>query len=123
MSQPPTIEELARYLSIDLTTIGRRSGRRSRVEIWWFHVDGRFIITGTPGRRDWYANVVANPEVVIHVAGWDLPALAHPVRDPEVRTGVFDMPSTRWYSTQAQRQRLIDDAPMIEVRLHSVTDG
>jgi hypothetical protein len=85
------------------------------VEIWWFHVEGRFIITGTPGLRDWYANVLANPEVVIHVAGQDLPALAHPMRDPDIRAAVFDTPSTRWYSTQAQRQRLIDESPMIEV--------
>lgn len=122
MSPPPSIEELARHLTIDLTTIGRKSGRHSRIEIWWFHVDGRFIVTGTPGRRDWYANVLANPEVMIHVAGWDLPALAHPIRDPEIRGAVFDTPSTRWYTTQAQRQRLVDEAPMIEIRLRSLTE-
>jgi deazaflavin-dependent oxidoreductase (nitroreductase family) len=111
----PGLAQLASHLTIDLTTVGRRSGAPSRIEIWWFHVDGRFVITGTPGRRDWYANVLANPEVVIHVAGWDLPATARPIRDPEIRAGVFDFPSTRWYSTQAQRQRLIDEAPMIEI--------
>jgi len=112
----PAISQLASHLTIDLTTIGRRSGKPRRIEIWWFHVNGRFMITGTPGRRDWYANVLANSNVIAHVAGWDLPATAHPVRDPLLRGEVFDTPSTRWYSSPAQRQRLIDEAPMIEIR-------
>lgn len=111
---PPT-EELAQHQTIDLTTTGRRSGKPSRIEIWWFHVDGRFVITGTPGVRDWFANVLANPEVTVHVGGHDISARAHPINDPETRATVFDSPHTRWYSTQTQRQRLIDHAPMIEI--------
>ncbi len=111
---PPT-EELARHRTIELTTTGRRSGESSRIEIWWFHVDGRFVITGTPGARDWFANVLADPEVTVHVAGHDISARAYPIDDSETRASVFDSPHTRWYSTQSQRQRLIDDAPMIEI--------
>ena len=116
MTRPmPSVEDLARHRTIDLTTIGRRSGRPSRIEIWWFRVDGRFVITGTPGPRDWYANVLANPEVIVHVSGQDIPARAVPVRDLPTRAGVFDDPTTRWYSTQSERQRLIDQAPMVEI--------
>lgn len=61
-----TIEQLAATRVIDITTIGRRSGEPARIEIWWFHIGGRFIITGTPGPRDWYANLVADPSIVIH---------------------------------------------------------
>lgn len=115
MTPEPTIEQLSSQLTIDLTTIGRKSGKPSRIEIWWFHVNGRFIITGTPGRRDWYANVLANPDVIVHVADRDLPATAHPIPDPVLRAEVFDAPRTRWYSSQTQRQHLIDKAPMIEI--------
>ena len=113
--QMPSVDDLARHRTIDLTTIGRRSGRRSRIEIWWFQVDGRFVITGTPGPRDWYANVLATPEVTVHVADRDLPARAVPIHDPALRASVFDAPTTHWYSTQIQRQRLIDEAPMVEI--------
>jgi deazaflavin-dependent oxidoreductase (nitroreductase family) len=111
----PTDDELARHRTIDLTTIGRRSGQPSRIEIWWFYIDGSFFITGTPGARDWYANVNADPNVVIHVAGHDLPATAQPVSEVETRSRVFDSELTRWYSSQSQRQRLIDDAPMVRI--------
>jgi deazaflavin-dependent oxidoreductase (nitroreductase family) len=115
MSEPIDTAALANHRTIDLTTIGRRSGLPRRIEIWWFRVDDRYFITGTPGARDWYANVLADQRVVIHVAGMDLPARATPVRDPALRALVFDDPQTRWYSTQSQRRRLIDEAPMVEV--------
>lgn len=43
-----TIARLGRTRTIDLTTIGRRSGRLATIEIWWFHFEGRFIVTGPP---------------------------------------------------------------------------
>lgn len=111
----PPDEDLARHRTIDLTTVGRRSALPSRIEIWWFHVDGRFVITGTPGPRDWFANVVADPRVTIHVAGHDLPATVTPVTDPEVRRRVMTHPDTSWYSTQAELDALVDRSPMVEV--------
>lgn len=109
--------DLAHHRTIDLTTIGRKSGKPRRIEIWWFHVDGRFVITGTPGRRDWLANIRANPDVTIHVAGRDVPARAMPVDDPETRRSVFMDSSTSWYTTQAELDRLVATSPMVEITL------
>lgn len=111
----PSDAALAGHRTIEITTIGRRSGQPRRMEIWWFYVDGRFFITGPPGARDWYANVNGDPKVIVHVGGRDLPATAHTVKDLETRSMVFDSKLTRWYSSASQRQRLIDDGPMIEI--------
>jgi deazaflavin-dependent oxidoreductase (nitroreductase family) len=108
---------LASVRTIDLTTFGRRSGLPRRIEIWWFHVDGRFVITGTPGPRDWFANVMANPKVVVHVDGHDLAGRASVIGDQEFRQRVFSQPETRWYSSQAELDRLVAEAPMIEIDL------
>ncbi len=116
-------EELGRHLTIDLTTIGRRSGQPSRIEIWWFRVDGRFVITGTPGPRDWYANVLADPRVTVHVAGLDLRGTATPVTDAKLRRRVLTDPATSWYATQAQLDHLLAEAPMVEIELGSVGGG
>lgn len=102
-------------MTIDLTTIGRRSGEPARVEIWWFRVDGRFIITGTPGPRDWFANVLVNPNIVIHTPVADIPARAHRIDDTEFRRRVFTHPDIGWYKTQAELDALVADSPMIEV--------
>jgi len=113
--KPPDRQRLARLRTIDLTTYGRRSGSPRRIEIWWFHIDDRFIITGTPGRRDWLANVTARPEVIIHADGLDLRANVRVITDPESRRRVFTDPEVSWYRTQSELDRLVAEAPMIEV--------
>lgn len=112
-----TVIRLARTRTVDLVTTGRRSGQPQRVEIWWFQFEDRFIITGTPGRRDWYANILANPRVVIETRHGDYPATASTISDPQFRHRFFSNGATRWYSTQAELQALVDTAPMIELDL------
>lgn len=116
-----TREDLASVRTVELTTFGRRTGLPRSIEIWWFHVGGRFIITGTPGRRDWLANVRANPRVVIGVQGTQIEATAHEVVDSELRELVFSRNETSWYSTQSEFRHLVDKAPMIEVVLAGTT--
>ena len=113
------IDRLARTRTVDLTTIGRRSGAPRTVEIWWFHVDGRFIITGTPGRRDWLANVRANPNVVISAPFGSFDGTATEIDDAEFRHRVFTDPQIGWYRTQSELDRLVDTAPMIQVHFEA----
>lgn len=112
--------ELAQVRTIDLTTYGRRTGLPRRVEIWWFHVEERFIVTGTPGRRDWLANVRSDPRVTVGVLGLDIEAAAVEVTDPHFRRRVFTHRETRWYSSQAELDRLVETAPMIEIFFDAV---
>ena len=77
-------EALEQDLTIDITTIGRRSGRPIRKEIWFHNLDGRIYITGSPGPRDWYANLVAQPEFTFHLkqsVTADLPARARAITE------------------------------------------
>jgi deazaflavin-dependent oxidoreductase (nitroreductase family) len=89
----------------DITTTGRRSGRPRRIEIWYFVVDGRVYITGTPGRRDWYANILVEPRITFHVkqgAKADLAARATPITDPADRARIMTAIRERsaWYVAQ-----------------------
>jgi deazaflavin-dependent oxidoreductase (nitroreductase family) len=112
-----TIAALAATRTIDFTTTGRRTGQPRTVEIWWFRVDGRFFITGTPGRRDWYANVLSDPEVEISTPIGSFAASAVPVTDVDSRRAVFTDPAANWYSNQSELDRLIETAPMVEIHL------
>ncbi|MCH7787607.1 MAG: nitroreductase family deazaflavin-dependent oxidoreductase, partial [Chloroflexi bacterium] len=53
--------------TIDITTKGKKSGEPRRIEIWFHNIDGRIYITGTPGTRGWYANMIANPDFTFHL--------------------------------------------------------
>lgn len=110
--------ELADDLTVDITTIGRRSGLPRRIEIWMLDLDGRFFITGTSGARDWFANVCADPHLVVHLkrhAHTDLPALATRVDNLTLRRAVLEDSVAAWYRGQEPLDELVANAPMVEV--------
>jgi hypothetical protein len=87
-----TPDSRARERTIDITTIGARTGRARRIEVWFYRVDGHIYLTTTPATRSWYANIVANPDFVFHLKNGvraDLPAVGTPVLDPARREAVF----------------------------------
>jgi len=78
--------------TVDITTTGRRSGEPRRIEIWRYRYDGRTFLSGTPGTRDWYANLQANPEFTFHLKGSaqaDLQAVARPITEEVERREVI----------------------------------
>ena len=110
--------ELADDPTVDITTTGRQTGLPRRIEIWLLDLDGRFFITGTPGRRDWLANLLADPSLVVHLKGHahiDLTARATPVDDAASRRAVLEHLSATWYRTQQPLDVLVDASPMVEV--------
>jgi deazaflavin-dependent oxidoreductase (nitroreductase family) len=86
-------QALANDRTIDITTTGRSSGLPRRIETWFHQVDDQIYLTGSPGRRDWYANLLANPDFTFHLkqsVAADLPARATPITDPEERRAIFE---------------------------------
>ena len=112
-------DELADDPTIDITTIGRRTGQPRRIEIWMLEVDGRFFITGTPGPRAWLANLTADPNLIVHLkrrAHIDLEARATRVTDAATRRRVLEHLAASWYRSQVPVDELVATAPMVEVR-------
>jgi deazaflavin-dependent oxidoreductase (nitroreductase family) len=102
--------------TVDITTVGRSSGEPRRLEIWMYAVDGHYVITGTPGPRDWYANLLAEPTLTVHLpAEIDLTASATPVADHDFRRAVFTSPKTAWYRSHAPVDDLVASSPMVEL--------
>jgi deazaflavin-dependent oxidoreductase (nitroreductase family) len=89
---PAALQALATERTVDITTIGRRSGSPRRIEIWFHRAGGRYWLTGTPGRRGWSANLEAQPAFTLHLKQSvvaDLAATARPVGDPAERREVL----------------------------------
>jgi len=62
-----------------LTTIGRRSARPHRIEIWFVaHDDGAYLLSNSAG-ADWYRNLEARPAVTLEIAGERRDTIARPV--------------------------------------------
>ena len=109
---------MVRDMTIDITTIGRKSGEPRRIEIWFLNVDGSIYITGSTGPRDWYGNLLANPVVTFHLkesTRADLAASATVVDDEGERQQVFTAATAKWYRDQEPLERLIAEAPMVRI--------
>ena len=73
---------------VDITTTGRKTGEERRIEIWAHYIEGRILMAGAPGTRSWYANMLADPNVTLHLKDdvkADLPATARAVTDEAER--------------------------------------
>ena len=111
--------------TIDITTVGARSGTPRRIEIWFHRVGGRWYLTGTPGHRSWYANVRANPRFIVHLKHGvtaDLPATALPVDEATRRrviTAVLDLQNRPEYAARVSQRQNFDDwfarSPLVEI--------
>ena len=104
---------------VDITTTGRKSGKPSKIEIVFHNFDGTLYITGTPGRRDWYANLVANPQFTFHLkqsARADLPATAAPITDDATRRQVLSKVVAKW-NKQDEFEAFVQSSPLVKVEL------
>ena len=120
MSYSETLEDSG---VIDITTTGAKTGRERRIEINFLYLDGRHFITGRPGRkRDWQANLRANPEFTIHLKGREkaeFRARARLITDPAERSDVlYRILTEGWGNVESKVQhilpRWVEGAPLVE---------
>ena len=115
-------DALERGGTVDITTIGRKSGLPRRIEIYFHQFDGNFYLTGRPGfKRDWVANIVANPEFTLHLKHGvkaDIQVRGEPEPDPEERGRILYRALTESWGSDPERSRAaldrwVDTAPFI----------
>jgi deazaflavin-dependent oxidoreductase (nitroreductase family) len=132
--QYPLPEELKQALERDFfirfTTRGRRTGEFRTTEttfVWPTVVEqpGLIYVSGYPGKRDWVANAVAHPEVIIHTVErglyYDIPATARVISDRNERTDPLLAFLDRWANRPEAKQRVfgwIVAAIRLNRRLH-----
>jgi deazaflavin-dependent oxidoreductase (nitroreductase family) len=111
--------------TIDITTVGARSGTPRRIEVWFHRVDGRWYLTGMPGARSWYANLRADPRFIVHLKHGvtaDLPATAVPVDEATRRrviTAVLELQNRPEFAARVSQRQRLDDwlarSPLVEI--------
>lgn len=132
MPDSVTMEQIRRAFendrTIDIVTIGAKSGQPRTTEIWFTNIDGQIIICGTPAaaggsgkraRRDWLANMIANPDFLFCLKESlqvELTARAHVVNDRDERWRLMSAPETQWYRDQVDSvEQLVDDGPIVRI--------
>ena len=113
---------LGRGHRIDITTIGRRTGKPRRIELVFHNLDGRIVISGIPfpGRtRAWIHNLEADPRITVHLKGpiarADLEGTARVITDPAERRELLAGVARNWRRTDLDA--MVADSPLIEVTI------
>lgn len=117
---------VSRGHTIDITTIGRRTGQPRRIEIVFHNIDGRLYISGTPNarrRRSWLANLEASPAFTFHLIGplqADLPATARLITDEAERRAILPHVARAW--RRDDLEAMVSWSPLIEVLVDGLAD-
>jgi deazaflavin-dependent oxidoreductase (nitroreductase family) len=111
---------LSRGGVIDITTTGRQSGQRRRIEIVFHNIGGRLYVSGMPRRerRSWLANLEANPRFVFHLKGpvrADLAATARIITDEAERREVLTQVARNWKRDDVDT--MVRYSPLIEATI------
>jgi deazaflavin-dependent oxidoreductase (nitroreductase family) len=80
--------------TVDITTIGRRSGEPRRIEIVFYRFEDSIYLSGVPGPRprSWLLNVTAEPQFIFHLKHGvvaDVPSIATVITDPAERRRIL----------------------------------
>lgn len=128
------LKSTGRHHVIDITTTGAKSGLPRRIEIWFHQYEGHWFISGTPGPKSWYANLLTNPEFVFHLkhrVRADLAATARPIIATDERRAVFsrmvevfNLPRNPARVPQPVRvEDLLHGSPLVEVTFAGTSAG
>jgi len=115
-------EALTRGHLVDITTKGRRTGAKRRLEIAFHNIDGRIYISGMPSpkRRNWLSNLNADPHLTFHLKGHvraDLPATARIIEEVDERRELLPHVARAWRRNDLDR--MVEQSPLIEVLFDS----
>ena len=107
---------------VDITTTGRVSGEKRRIEIAFHNIGGHIYISGMPSprRRKWLSHLYADPRFTFHLKGRvraDLPATARIIEDVDERRRILQDVARAWKRNDVDR--MVEQSPLIEVLLDS----
>jgi deazaflavin-dependent oxidoreductase (nitroreductase family) len=113
---------LDRGHTIDMTTIGRHTGRARRIEIVFHNLGGRIVISGVPMRgrtRAWIHNLEADPRITLHLKGplahADVEGTARVITDPAERRQLLTGVARNWNRTDIDL--MVEASPLIEITI------
>jgi len=121
---PQQRQALERGGVIDITTLGRTSGKARRIEIVFHNIGGKIFISGMPRpeKRSWLANLEADQRFTLHLKGAakaDLPAKARVITEESERRTILAAVAKAWKRNDLET--MVAQSPLIEVTLEDAT--
>ena len=78
------LEKVADQSTVELTTLGRKSGKPHTTPIWFVYDQGRlYLQAGRGGKTDWYLNLQKNPQMTLKIDTLTFSGKAKLITDPK----------------------------------------
>jgi deazaflavin-dependent oxidoreductase (nitroreductase family) len=96
MSKKPTPngtlkDRLSRSREINISVIGRKSGRTISIPVWFvLEDDKRYLLPVQGSDTQWYKNVLKNPTIRIKAGGTEAESRVIPISDPKQVSSVVE---------------------------------
>jgi deazaflavin-dependent oxidoreductase (nitroreductase family) len=84
MAAEEFLKALRSTYELEITTVGRRSGRRISLPVWFVNEDRKIYLLPVKGSdTNWYRNLLANPSMELAAGGKRLTVVARPLSDKD----------------------------------------
>src|SRR5581483_2477266 len=78
------LEKAANESTVEITTIGRKSGKPHTKPVWFVYDQGHFYLqSGKEGKSDWYQNLQKNPQITLKIGALTFAGKARFIDDPQ----------------------------------------
>ena len=86
------LEARASETIVEITTIGRKSGKPRTIPIWFIYERGRFYIqAGNDGKTAWYRNLKKNSQIGLKIGDLTFTGKARFIDDPTETERIHEM--------------------------------
>jgi deazaflavin-dependent oxidoreductase (nitroreductase family) len=78
------LQQVANESNVEITTIGRKSGKPHTKPIWFVYDQGHlYLQAGQEGKTDWYQNLKKNPQITLKIGTLTFTGKAQFIDDPQ----------------------------------------
>jgi deazaflavin-dependent oxidoreductase (nitroreductase family) len=96
------LEKAANESTVEITTIGRKSGKPHTKPVWFVYDQGHFYLqSGKGGKSDWYQNLQKNPQVTLKIGTLTFSGKARFIEDPQESERIHGLFSSKYLLARA----------------------
>jgi deazaflavin-dependent oxidoreductase (nitroreductase family) len=95
------LEKVADQSTVELTTLGRKSGKPHTKPIWFVYDQGHFYLqSGKEGKTDWYQNLRKNPQLTLKVGTVTANGKAKFIKDAKETERIHELFSKKYLTAR-----------------------
>ncbi|HXG18203.1 MAG TPA: nitroreductase family deazaflavin-dependent oxidoreductase [Methylomirabilota bacterium] len=96
------LEKAANESTVEITTIGRKSGKPHTKPVWFVYDQGHFYLqSGKEGKSDWYQNLQKNPQITLKIGALTFAGKARFIDDPQESERIHGLFSSKYLLARA----------------------